>query len=409
MRQLTIWAVLFLVLANSGYGAETAFVELVAPKDSSPWVGQRVTFAVDVVVEGRFSGSTLFDLPQVSGVILMKPEGRPVLSTRTIDDIEYTVQRHEFALFCQKDGQITIPGFTVRCGSTEAYGQPTQEHTLSIPSLSVTARLPSDAKQGQILVTTTNFDIRETWTPTPGEAKIGDAFARTITMRAADVPGMLLPRIPTPKSSGVAIYAAAPQVTDRTERGEFTGIRTETLTYICETAGLVEIPAVLVRWWNPSGSVWGEKTLPAVVLKIATATARGVSATGGKAGRLSRYWPVWLVLAAVACVLGWIMARHRHPDAETVLFKECLQACREGDALWAYNAVTQWRAAAGLSHETPPQSVNAGLKFSHRLIVGLENAWQGTQLEKALKSWRRMARRKTVRIQGGLPDLNPHG
>ena len=65
--------------------AEPAFVELVPPTKSNPWVGQRTVFSVDVIVEGRFSGSTPFDLPQVPGVILMKPEELSVLSTRTIE------------------------------------------------------------------------------------------------------------------------------------------------------------------------------------------------------------------------------------------------------------------------------------------------------------------------------------
>jgi hypothetical protein len=384
-------------------------VDLISPKDSTPWVGQRVAFAVDVVVKGRFSGSTVFDLPQVSGAILMKPEDRPVLSTRNIDGIEYTVQRHEFALFCQKEGEISIPGFTVRCGSTKGYGKPVQGHSLNVPSLSVTARLPSDAKQGQVLVTTTNLDVRETWTPSPGEAKIGDAFTRTITMRAADVPGMLLPRIPKPKLPGVAVYAAAPLVTDRTERGEFTGIRTETVTYICESAGLVEIPAVLVRWWNPSGSAWEEKILPKVELKIAETSFQTEIEAGGQVGGFLRYWPLWLALAAVAGLLGWVMIRRWQPDEETLKFKACLEACRKGNAIKAYNAVTLWRAAAGLSLQTPPQAVITELRSLQRVIIGLENAWQETQLAKSLKLWRRAERRKTGRIQGQLPDLNPHG
>jgi hypothetical protein len=385
-------------------------VELIPPKDSAPWVGQRTVFAVEVAVEGRFSGSTLFDLPQVSGAILMKPEERPVLSARTIDEEEYSVQRHEFSLFCQQGGEITIPEIQVRCGSIKSSGEPLSQHTLQVPAFKLTSRLPEGSRPGQVVVSTTKMEVSETWNPRPGEAKVGDAFLRTVTMRAADIPGMLLPRILKPQIQGLALYASEPGVSDRTERGDFTGQRTESMTYLCETSGEVEIPAVLIRWWDHGKKTWEERTLPAVPLTVLPNPAYAPKESSDLSPEGRAYF--WGVLTFGVVVLGFLFAvKRRKHDQQTEAFRKVLRACRDNDALSAYNAVTGWRALAAAPAGTPPKEVAEELVSAQRVIVGSEPAWNGHRLETSLKSWRRESRRlrTLLPVTGTLPELNPGG
>ena len=102
------------------------------------------------IVEGRFAGSTLFDLPSVPGAIIMKPEERPVLSTRTAGDKEYSVQRHEFSLFCQHGGEIAIPEIQVRCGAIKSFGLDPSEYSLHVPAFTIAPRIPKGAQPGQV-------------------------------------------------------------------------------------------------------------------------------------------------------------------------------------------------------------------------------------------------------------------
>jgi len=400
-----------LCLTSTAVAAETAFVELVPPKESKPWVGQRTVFSVDVVVEGRFSGSTLFDLPQVPGVILMKPEERSVLSTRTIENSEYVVQRHEFSLFCQNDAAIIIPEIKVRFGSIKSVGEPPGQHVLSVPKFKVMPRLPEGARPGQVVVATTRLDVSETWNPKPGDVKVGDAFRRTVTLQAADVPGMLLPLMPQPQLEGLAVYPSTPGIDDRLVRGEFTGKRIDTLTYVCERPGTVEIPEVLYRWWNPVKSAWEEQRLPAVTLSIAQNPNGVPKETNGETPvgpTFQGYW-WWLcafALLGAACVF---VLRRREPDTEAQAFQEVLRTCRNNEAGGAYNTLTRWRFLAGASAALPPVEVTEELVSAQRVIAGLEPSWNGRKLEKALQSWQRGARKRKPLLPavGKLPELNP--
>jgi hypothetical protein len=400
-------------LASPAVTTGPAFVELVPPKESNPWVGQRTAFSVNVVVEGRFSGSTLFDLPQVPGVILMKPEERSVLSTRTIENREYVVQRHEFSLFCQNDAGVRIPEIRVRCGSIRSQGETPNQHVLTVPEFEVTPRLPEDTRPGQVVVATTRLEVSETWNPKPDEVKVGDAFRRTVTVQAADVPGMLLPLVPQPRLQGLAVYPSAPEIDDRLERGDFTGKRVDTITYVCERPGTVEIPAVLYRWWNPAKSAWEERRLPALTVNIAVNPEGAIKETSDKAPAkpvFQKYW-WWLCVFALGGAIGFFVLRRRKPDAETQAFREALQACRNHDAGGAYNAWTRWRFLAGASASLPPPEVTDELVSAQRMIAGIETSWNGRKLEKALQDWQRLLlkRKPLLPAAGKLPDLNPGG
>jgi hypothetical protein len=335
-----------------------------------------------------------------------------VLSTKTVDDREFSVQRHEFSLFCQQGGEIRVPGIQVRCGSIKSFGEPPSQHALRVPGFKVTPRLPEGARPGQVVVSTTRLEVNETWNPRPGQAKVGDAFRRTVTLRAADVPGMLLPRIPKPKVQGLAVYPSTPLVDDRTERGDFTGARVETLTYLCEHAGTVEIPPVLYRWWNPVKASWEERRLPAATWTISPNPAYALKESDAlsPAVRTRQGAFVWWVFALAAAGLGcWILMRRRKPDSEAEAFQEVLRACRNNDAADAYNAVTRWRSFAVVFASPPPTEVTEELVSAQRMMVGLESFWNGHKLVKGLKSWRREARQRKSLFpaSGKLPDLNP--
>ena len=78
------------------------------------WVGQRVTLLVELLAPGFFAGTAAFDLPTVSGLMLVPPEDSPIVASETMDGTTYTVQRHELAVFSRRAGEQTIPPFTVR-------------------------------------------------------------------------------------------------------------------------------------------------------------------------------------------------------------------------------------------------------------------------------------------------------
>src|SRR5262245_17546515 len=164
---------LALALAVAGCLADTAGAQPPAQARASVatkgdiWVGQRVTLVVELLTPGIFSSAPAFDLPQVPGVILMPPEGRPVLGSETIDGTTYTTQRHELAVFAQRAGRVEVPGFVVRFSSSPEFTKPPIDRQVTTPAVTFTTIMPPGAEGLATVITTRQLTAKEAWDPPP--------------------------------------------------------------------------------------------------------------------------------------------------------------------------------------------------------------------------------------------------
>jgi hypothetical protein len=142
------------------------------------------------------------------------------------------------------------------------------EQRLTTPALQVEARLPPGAEHLPGLIATREHRVNQTWQPEPKKGRVGDGFTRTVTLAAPDVPGMVFPPLPLARGEGLAVYPKAPVVQDHAERGNFTGTRIETVTYICERPGQFTLPALVIPWWDLKNQKLMQVTLPDVTLDV---------------------------------------------------------------------------------------------------------------------------------------------
>src|SRR5262245_24390195 len=279
------------------------------------WVGQKLTLVVELLAPGYFASSPAFDLPQVPGVLVFPPTDRPVLSTETVDGVSYTVQRHELAVFARRAGEFDIPPFTVRFDFTPSpTNAPAVTQAVTTAPLRFTAKLPPGAEDLSTLISARSLTADETWQPDALKAKAGDAFTRTITFSAPDVPGMAFPPFRAVRVQGLGVYVKEPQVLDHSERGELQGQRRETITYVCERPGHFVIPAAHFTWWNLAEQRLETVDFPERVLDVApTPPAPAVSAVGRRATdkRFRESLLVAATMLAAAAVLVFARRRFR--------------------------------------------------------------------------------------------------
>ena len=354
--------ILFVALPCVCPAAEKAIAVVETPAEKQYWVGQRIDFAVELLVIGQFTGTPQFDLPELPGVLLMKADSRPTLSSRDMNGRSYVAQRHDFALYAQHDGVCKIPSFDVRFDSKERFDTPVIHNRLSTKAMQVTVNLPEGARPGAAVVSTTELSGKELWEPQPDQAKVGDALTRTITIKASDVPGMLLPKLNHRKIDGMEVYPKQPQVKDKSERGELMGERIESMTYMCAKPGVYEIPELIIRWWNVEQKAWKEERFPSIELKVdpnpaltakAGGTAEPESSNPEGVNGLTPAVLVGFALAVVITLALWLSKtvsvwRKQWSLGEAGLFARLVKVCREGDSSAADRAVTYWLNALGL-------------------------------------------------------------
>lgn len=408
-----------LVVARLAHGADPALLRAHLAGTDPVWVGQRATVVLELLVSTTFAGAPGLDLPRIPGAVFMEIPEPPTLGTEDVEGATYTLQRRELGFWATRAGEFAVPAFAVRVASAETTGGTPVEHRLLTSPLAIAVRTPPGAAGLTGLISTPELTVREEWQPRPGErARVGDAFVRSVTRTAPDVPGMVLPPLPLAQVDGLAAYPSAPVVRDRVERGDFTGERVERITYVCERPGRALVPALRLPWWSLASRSVETVTLPGVTLRIG-----GAPVPGG------RWWLVGLgvVLALAAAVAwrrrdvlreAWRRRRARREAGEVGCFARFERACRAGDARAAYAALLRWLEARYTNGR--PATVEDDLLARHpdeelrRQAAAFEEAmlqpattWDGRGLAAAVRRVRHAERRAGRSAPEELPALNP--
>lgn len=377
------------------------------------WLGQRASFFVHLNANGSFAGSASFSLPQLSRVVIVKV-GNPVVSNKDIDGESWFVQTHEFALFSQKVGVVDVPEFEVRFSNRKGFTGPATDHVEKVPSIQITTKAPPGREQAGFLVTAEQIDIDESWDLQPGAAKVGTVYRRTITQKANQMTGMALAPPPLPQIDGIRIYVAHPEVSDKTERGEFSGTRRDTITYLLQQPGTLTVPAIKYVWWNPKTETYGSKTLPAVSFDVAAPPPKATEAP--PADTASGF--LWLLgVATVAAAAGiWQRQRIRHAmhrvsqalhSPQRIAARNVRRGCRNNDPVATETAWLQWQNLHVSSDDISPDLRAAVLEL-HRHLYGLpsDHVWNGVAFHCAFVS-QCQHHAEHQRTSAPLPPLNP--
>lgn len=247
---------------------KNAFMQTDIKQAEPLYAGQRIPFYITLYSKTRFTGVPRFELPQVSGLILMEIEDRPVLGSLREQDMEFLTKTHEFAVFPQQEGRFSIPSFTVSFAYMDTSTNKAVEGTYKTKEIQINVTRPPGTKDITPLIATREFTVKAQWDPKPENPRVGDAFKQTITRTARDIPAMVFLPVSPEKINGLGIYENPSSVDDRMERGEFSGKLREIITYVCEQEGKYEIPEIVFYWFDLEKKELRTERLDPLVLNV---------------------------------------------------------------------------------------------------------------------------------------------
>ena len=396
----------FLLLLFTGILSAEPGTKLIVPK-SEAWTGQRLPLFVELRAEGTFSGAASFDLPEIPKTVILKI-GSPIISSKTEGDTEFFIQRHEFALFSQADGTLNLPPITARFSHKKGYSGPSFDTSSKTEATKLSLKRPPDSRSLGFIVTTGSLEIEESWDPAPGPLETGAVLKRTIVQRATQLTGIALKPAPTPEIDGIRTYSGTPEVTDKTQRGEFLGERRETVTYLVQQPGLHRLPEISYSWWDPATETLESRTLPSVSF---TATAPPIPPEKPSP---SRY--LWFLLPAallgiaifnhseVTAALGRIRVWIDPPPKRAA--RHFLRACDSNDpreAIRTWDELRRLRPALSLEKE-----LEAQIKALYAQLFGPRGepqAWSGKPLASAFRRLHKT--HQPSPHPNHLPQINP--
>jgi hypothetical protein len=400
----------------------------------NPLVGQKVLLQIDVLAKDGWAQLKKIGDAEIDGLYVVRLESQGTRLNEVIDGSTYTGQRYEFMLFAQREGNFTILPVPVDVEvKSWGVGRNDQIHRLSLPVVEFRARTPPGAEGIRGLISTSDLVANQAWEPKTDEPVVGDAIKRTITLNAPDVSGMAFAPIEYPEIPDLGIYPGEPAVEDKFDRGNFVGTRTETVTYVFERPGEIEIPAVTFSWWNVDSMTLQHVELPGLSLRVATNISLESENAGGTAsqtgGRL--LWSVLIALLAAAVIVlrfgrrisarfaAWRKARS---ETEAVYFRSVLRSARSGDQTAVLRDTMRWLDR--INHVSRParldqflrdyggtgaQAASLELMKTHAPDQAQLNIVEFVNgLTAARKCWRR-ARSVQQKAKGLIPELNSTG
>lgn len=442
MSKPALWHFALLLLALAGTPAALAAepraeIRFFEDSQETLWVGEQATLNLELWSDGFSFGGQMFSLPEVKGAFLMQPDATTVKLSERRGGTTWQGLRYPLLLFAQREGRLEVPSFEVNFEVGTGFGQPVSKFQFRTPPLYVEARLPPGVRRGELLVTSSAVDFEASWTPQPvdGEPlqlKVGDALSLRVDRGAERIPGMVFPPLPVFEVDGLAAYPDKPRVEDRVDRGALVGMRSDSITYICEQEGRYELPAIRFQWWDPQREVLSEQVIESVTLDVVPNPALGAGPQSGVSTDEvpTRRFGAWKALGGAVLVLAlllypcrwlarWAGARWRLWRAgveagEAWAFKQVRRACRGADAGEAYRAISTWlgRVGGGWRMTTLSELARAlgddGLTAQARHLQAAmlddgEASWNGPKMLEALQR----ARGRLLRSEDGGGSLRP--
>ncbi|MDX2416550.1 MAG: BatD family protein [Xanthomonadales bacterium] len=430
LRTFILLSGLLLPLSLLAQGNEVrAGVSISIEQDKEIWAGQQVTLDLDLKTTGFSFSNSHFNLPEVNGAFLMQTDTTTIKLTEKIDGQDWQIVRYPLALYPQKAGQLEIPSINVRFTTSAGFGSEEKAFEFQTEPLELTVKLPPGAKPGDLVVTTTSFELEYDWQPAMAITKTGDAVTLTVSRRAVDISAMLLPPLPVFRAEGLANYPKSPEINDKTDRGDLTGVRTDSITWIVEKPGVYEIPGIRFQWWDPDNRELKQQIVPGLNLDILPsadeeATVGTVKDDGQKS---SNSWSTFfLFLTGLAAGVFWLRFGRKtagpQVNDEKSAFAELQKACKSNKAPHAHSAIHNWIAFYAIASNTNSRPATlaefgrmlnddhlaAELRRLQEALVSSKGDWHGDGLFGALKIARQKIKyQNTDQLKNHLAPLNP--
>ncbi|MEM6470112.1 MAG: hypothetical protein AAF802_11200, partial [Planctomycetota bacterium] len=188
-----------------------------------------------------------------------------------------------------------------------------------------------------------------------------------IERKVNDAPSLLLPPLTFDAPDGASIISKQPSTENRLNRGELVGSRVDTVTYLFESAGTYEIPAVIIEWFDRSAGEHKRNVLDGITLEVASAgrpASQVVAATTLTDTNETIHRLAFLVLPVgfLAALLFYFRSRlsqfllglkERIQDSEPMRFRRFVREARSGSPACTLRELTRWSDGVQVGSRAP--------------------------------------------------------
>ncbi len=351
---------------------------------------RRLYYTAGVQIYGDLPGAP--DLP--NAVVL--PLGEATSNTTMRGSTRYGVLEQRYAIFPERSGELTIPGFSVT-SSVRLPDRGRRGVRVTADSKTINVQpVPESYPAHLPWFPAANVSINESWDPQPDRVASGDALMRTIELRARGATGSAIPPITaTMPDQYFKEYAQPPDIADDATGRSVIGQRTQPYQLIATHGGTVTAPDVEVTWWDTNADQLRTSRLPGRTFSIRGAAPETTpneqtetpvpdraedtqpAEKQQQTVSLKIWW--WLALLPLAIVAVWLVLKHpprRPPSPYSAARRQIQQSTRIGEIQMALTLFA--RARWGLSLGQASAAIRQRTSLGAALLDELNQAAYGS-------------------------------
>ncbi|MEX2125419.1 MAG: BatD family protein [Woeseia sp.] len=411
------------------------------------YVQAQVLYRVKVYRSVATRQPRLFE-PDFDGVdVLVEIAGEERNYESLINGKNYNVVERVYALFPQASGEISISPARFEARVLRD-GRITGRKVFQSDAITVSVKPippPPEKFPDAAWFPAKSVQLSEEWSREPDSLPAGEPISRHVTVTALGQLSTQIPVIGATDSDRVKVYPDKPDLRVSAVPEGILASRKDQYAMIGIEAGEVRLPPLNLPWWNIDKGAWEVATLPARSIQILPSAdalpkpqvvAQSSPAPEAGAGTLvvhSTFWrrasEVLGALWLVTLLLWWLSrrpetrSRGKEPGAppaqkqQSRLVKQARQAAREGDTRAVKSALLDWGRLQW--PERAPRSIaDIATRVSEPLAYELQalgrisygpggEAWDGTRLDRALRSVTLISPAEDRDHAKGLPPLMP--
>ncbi len=259
---------------RSNQSAEELFLEVEVNKESV-YVQEQLLFTVRLYYTINGIRNPQFTELEMEDTVIQLI-GSPNQYERLIDGVRYGVYEKRYVIFPQRSGPLEIPDILFRGEVTDGSSNfvfrnlNTRRVTAFIDGLTIDVKeRPEAAMDSQFWLPVSSLTLEESFDTDISNLQVGDSIVRTVTLVAEGVDGAMLPPFSNEQIDGANLYPDPADIDRTFVDGEIIGTRTEQTTIVATRGGEIEIPEIVIPWWNVDTDQLEATVVPATRLEIA--------------------------------------------------------------------------------------------------------------------------------------------
>lgn len=426
-----------------------SFIELSADKDEV-YVQEQLVLTIRLFFTGNLIRGELSE-PQHPNAII-ESLGKQNEYTRYRDGVRYRVVERRYALFPQREGELSLQPIRFEGQARNEQGQ-LKFLRDSAELFDITVKGVPAEFSGDTWLPARALELSESGLPQSTNLTAGQNLTRTLTMQANGLPAESLPPFPERMPDGMRAYPEKPERTTTPGNGGLASQMTQTTALVPVQPGKLTLPEIRIPWWDTESDSEKVAVIPARTLTVAGIpgqinttpdtpadsaegdtqgnTSPTAKTSGGKSGASFWKWATVAVLAGWLITLAaWWYSRRRVndrkpmansvDDTEKVLFRDLCEAAQAGSPQTT-DLLVRWvsrrhpnrtiRSVTDVNQLLGDTELAAEVEQLQQRLFGtpgtpLSEPWQGERLVAALIRVRGSARKSAPDDQ--LPPLYPH-